>query len=433
MGLTGPAPPVYLTGMKVLILTFGSRGDVQPYVALGAALRKRGHAVTLATGQGFEAMVEGQGLTPAPLSVDVRALVESPEMKRALRSLSGKIRAWRDSKQLARRLLEETWSIACELRPDVIVYNVKALTAPHIAEALRCIAVPAFQIPAFAPTGDFANPLLPVSSLGRAVNRLSYRALVWLTVLATSGTTNAWRRERLGLAPDRARNPVAGYHPKARAVGRLHGYSRHIVPKPDDWGAEEQVTGYWFLDRGAAWEPPRELARFLEAGPPPVYVGFGSMPAEDGGGLMQTFLDGFEAFGGRAVLARGWGGFEGGALTDKVHVLDAAPHDWLFPRCSAVIHHGGAGTTHEGLRWGRPSLVCPVFGDQPYWGRRVQELGAGPAPLPQKRLTTSALVEALGALQRPEVVSRAAEIGAAIRGEPGAEAAASAIDSIVAT
>ncbi|MDJ0949479.1 MAG: glycosyltransferase [Alphaproteobacteria bacterium] len=417
--------------MKVLILAFGSRGDVQPYVALGAALRARGHAVTLATGKGFEAMIERHGLTPAPFSVDVRALIRSPEMQRALRSVSARIKVWRDSKDMLRRLLHEMWTAAREAEPDIIVYHIKAHSAPHIAEALQTVAVPSFQIPAVVPTGAFPTPLLPIPGLGRVGNRLSHKAMIWLMSVFSSATIKAWRRRDLGLVHAGPRDPFHGYAPDGRTVPRLHGYSRHLVPVTDEWGAQDRVTGYWHLEQGGGWEPPPALARFLDAGPPPVYVGFGSMPAEDSARMTQTVLEALNATGHRGILATGWGGLAEGAHPNSIHVLDAAPHDWLFPRCAALVHHGGAGTTHEGLRWGRPSVVCPVFGDQPFWGRRVLDLGAGPAPMPQKRLTAAALAEAIRTAERPAVVARAAEIGAAMRTEPGADGAASALEAMV--
>jgi len=204
------------------------------------------------------------------------------------------------------------------------------------------------------------------------------------------------------------------------------------VPRPDDWGEREQVTGYWFADQAKDWEPSETLARFLDAGPPPIYVGFGSMPSEDANKLARIVIEALDAVGERGVLASGWGGLDDSVRSEHVHLLETAPHDWLFPRCSAVVHHGGAGTTHEGLRWGRPSVICPVFGDQPFWGRRVLDIGAGPAPVPQKTLTPATLTRALAATRSPAIVSRADEIGSKLRAEPGTEGAASAIESFMA-
>lgn len=397
--------------MRILILTVGSRGDVQPYVALGAALRARGHAVTLCTGRGFEDMIDAHGLEAAPLSDNSRALVQTPEMQAALHSFSGKVRAWRAFKGMARRTLDEMWSVAQEDRPDVIVYHPKALGAPHIAEALGAVAVPSFLQPAFVPTGAFSSPLLPGVNLGRFGNRLSHQALLGLASIVTSRTISRWRRERLGLAPSGPRDLYAGFDPSGRPVPRLHGYSCHLVPKPDDWSEREHVTGYWFLDEGTDWEPPEALARFLDAGPPPVYVGFGSMPAKDPERMTGIVRAALNTVGARGLLATGWGGLDGAGYSDQIHVLDAAPHDWLFPRCAAVVHHGGAGTTHAALRWGRPAVICPVFGDQPFWGRCVAALGAGPDPLPQKRLTAAALAQALNAALSPVMQARADEVG----------------------
>ena len=419
--------------MKILILTLGSRGDVQPYVALGAALRSRGHEVIVSTGRGFETMIEAKSLTAAPLSDDVRELIQTPEIQQAMRTVSGKIRAWRASKGLFRRQLDEMWTVAREVRPDILVYHhPKGLAAQHIAEALQAIAIPTALIPAYVPTGAFPSPGLPVPSLGRLGNRISHQMVRGLISRLLSGKINAWRREQLGLVHRTARDLFNGYDPGGRAVPRLHAFSRHVVPMPQEWRDREHITGYWFSAPDTDWKPPGALARFIGAGPPPVYVGFGSMPAEDSGRLTQIVVDALQAAGQRGVLATGWGGLERVADSDTIHVLDDAPHDWLFPRCSAVVHHGGAGTTHEGLRWGCPTIVCPVFGDQPFWGRRVEAIGAGPAPLPQKRLTSDALAGALSAVRSPDVISQAADLGVALRAEPGAEGAAVVVDSMIA-
>ncbi|WP_422369600.1 glycosyltransferase [Pelagibius sp.] len=418
--------------MRILILTLGSRGDVQPYVALGAALRARGHNVIVSTGQGFEAMIEAQGLTAAPLSDNVREMIQTPEIQAALRTFSGKIRAWRASKGLFRRQLDEMWAVAQEVRPDIILYHhPKGLAAQHIAEALQIIAVPTALIPAYIPTGAFPSPGLPFGDLGRFGNRMSHKAVVGLMHRLLSGQVGRWRSERLGLAEKGPRDLFGGYHPAGKAVPRLHGFSRHLVPAAEDWGSREKVTGYWFSEPATGWQPPPALSRFLEAGPPPVYVGFGSMPGKDAGPLTQNVIDALRAVGKRGVLATGWGGLTDSSSNEHVCFLESAPHDWLFPRCAAVVHHGGAGTTHEGLRWGRPSVICPVFGDQPFWGQRVAATGAGPPPLPQKRLTAATLSEALKATEAPEMRRRAAETGEALRAEPGAAGAAAEVDAMI--
>ena len=202
------------------------------------------------------------------------------------------------------------------------------------------------------------------------------------------------------------------------------------MPPPPDWGERERVTGYWFTAPEENWQPPEALARFVAAGPPPVYFGFGSMPAQDAGRMTRSVLDALA--GRRGLLATGWGGLEAGPRSEAVLVIEAAPHSWLFPRCAAVVHHGGAGTTHEALRWGRPQVICPVFGDQPFWGRRIQALGPGPAPLPQRRLTAAALAAALSVAADPAVLARAEALGAELRAEPGTAAAADLLEALAA-
>jgi sterol 3beta-glucosyltransferase len=175
----------------------------------------------------------------------------------------------------------------------------------------------------------------------------------------------------------------------------LMGYSPHVVPHPADWPAHFHTTGYWFLDEEERWQPPAGLVDFLAAGEPPVSIGFGSMTGRDPRRLTEIVAGAVAQSGLRAVLLSGWAGLGELALPDTIYCLPGAPHSWLFPRVAAVVHHGGAGTTAAGLRAGVPSLIIPHFADQPFWGRRVHALGAGPQPIPRPKLTVDNLAAAL--------------------------------------
>jgi sterol 3beta-glucosyltransferase len=200
----------------------------------------------------------------------------------------------------------------------------------------------------------------------------------------------------------------------------LYAYSEAVVPRPADWGEHVAVTGYWFLDAPAGWPPPPGLLKFLADGPPPVYVGFGSMFMAGGAPMTTVVVKALELSGQRGVIATGWGGLTAEIGPDHVYFLEAVPHDWLFPRVAAVVHHGGAGTTGAGLRAGRPTVVCPLVGDQPFWGRRVAELGVGSAPLPRAKLTAERLAEAISAaVTDAKMQERAADLGERIRAEDG--------------
>ncbi|HMB48834.1 MAG TPA: glycosyltransferase, partial [Afifellaceae bacterium] len=367
----------------------------------------------------------------APVSTDFRELLQMPEMQEALAGFSGKLKAWRHFRGMFRRQFDEMLEIARQVRPDMLVSNPKGFVAHHIAETLQIISIPTTLQPAFVPTGAFPMFMLPFADLGRAGNRFSHRAFGRLSTWGQNKAIGDWRKTALGLAPEKHRNFMDGYHPLGRAVPHLHGYSRHIIPKPDDWGAEEHVTGYWFLQPSPDWQPPDDLARFLRDGPPPVYIGFGSMPAKNARRQTAIVLEALRLSGQRGLLASGWGGLDSGGNSDTVHVLESAPHDWLFPRCSAVVHHGGAGTTHEALRWGRPSVICPFGVDQPFWGWQINRLGAGPKPIAQKRLTGARLAAAIFEALSPDVRSRASEIGVAIRQEDGADKAAGIIEAAI--
>ncbi len=193
-----------------------------------------------------------------------------------------------------------------------------------------------------------------------------------------------------------------------------------MIPAPPDWGADKHVTGYWFLDDGEDWTPPPALIDFLEAGPAPIYIGFGSMSSRKPEETAELVIAALQLANQRAILLSGWSGLQKTDLPDTVFMIDSVPHSWLFPMVAAVVHHGGAGTTAAGLRAGVPSVVVPFFGDQPFWGGRVASLGVGPTPVPRGKLTAERLASAIQeAVTNKAMRQRAAALGAKIQTEDG--------------
>jgi sterol 3beta-glucosyltransferase len=235
---------------------------------------------------------------------------------------------------------------------------------------------------------------------------------------------NTARRQVLDLPP--LSIPTA--QARTQAMLHLYGFSPLLVPRPADWPAQYHVTGYWFLDPPAAWQPPPAVAAFLAAGPPPVYVGFGSMRAADPQAQLALILDALAQAGERGVILTP-DGLPPVAVPETVLLVNDIPHAWLFPQMAAVVHHGGAGTTAAGLRAGRPTVVVPFFTDQPFWGRRVHDLGLGPPPLPHKRLTASGLAAAIRqARHDPQIQARAAALSTQLQAEDGVTTAIAALE-----
>lgn len=209
-------------------------------------------------------------------------------------------------------------------------------------------------------------------------------------------------------------------------VPHTYCWSAALIPKPLDWPMQISISGFYFLSLANSYTPPPDLAHFLESGPPPVYIGFGSIVVEDPNALTNLIFTAVRRVGVRALVSKGWGGLGGDELDlpPRVMMLGNCPHDWLFPRCAAVVHHGGAGTTAAGVRCGKPTVVVPFFGDQPFWGSMVAKAGAGPEPVHFKKLTAEILAESIGMALSPEAQERAQELGSKISHEKGAEVGA---------
>jgi sterol 3beta-glucosyltransferase len=410
--------------MRILICTLGTRGDVQTFLALAIGLRNVGHDVTLSSDVSFSAMSAEYGVPYAPLDDSLNRLINSAQGKDALKG-KGRLKLMREVGPMLRKLMDMTWAVAQDARPELLLFHSKQLAGQHVAEKLGIPAWITMALPTHSPTRAFVNPTFGGGDYGGFINRLTHTLLLKGATAPYSKTVNAFRREALGLGPfdgDALRLHGA-------PLPRHYGYSEHVLPRPADWDEHTVVSGYGFLPAPADWRPSRELLAFLDAGAPPVYIGFGSMAFNDAERTTRIVLDAVESSGKRAIIASGWGGLSSEIHTDaRIFALDAAPHDWLFPRCAAVIHHGGAGTTAAGLRAGKPTVICPFFGNQPFWGKRVHALGGGPAPIPQKSLSNAALATAITqACDDTRLRANAEALGRAINAEDGV---ARAIDAI---
>ncbi len=419
--------------MKIFILTVGTRGDVQPYVALGKGLQAAGHAVTICTSVTFKPFIEAHGLHYVYMNDEIIRFIDSEAGRKAMAEADNlltwiklAIQLTKDIKPVYRRMLDEAWTAV--QGSDAIIYHPKALGGYHMAEKLDIPGFLSIPFPVYVPTAAFPAVVFPEWQLGGWYNKFSYMAATRMSQATMGGTVNAWRRETLDL-PKRSVLANELVRADGRPVPVLHCYSPHVLPRPMDWPATAATTGYWFLDRADDWWPPADLVDFLAAGPAPVYVGFGSISGRDPGKTTQVILDALAQSGQRGILATGWGGLQTRALPDTVFKIESAPHDWLFPQMAAVVHHGGAGTTAAGFRAGVPTIICPFFGDQPFWGRRVAALGVGPAPIPQKKLTVERLASTLEtAVSDPQIQQRATQLGKQIRAEDGVTCA---VDLIV--
>ncbi|WP_437817029.1 glycosyltransferase [Sorangium sp. So ce1078] len=406
--------------MKTTVLAVGTRGDVQPAIALGKALAARGHAVRVLAGKSFQGWIEAHGLTAIPASVDTVDIMESDLGKAWVSRGTDPLAQPRILQQIIDRFGAQMAGDAlraCEGAELILSSFTSDSYAASIAEASGAVQVsmplqPSILATRHGPTAAVA----PVPRRDSVLNLLVGKLLIEPTVWRWYGGVTNRVREELGLPPQDRR----GYLAALRRMLVVHGYSAHVVPHPPDWPPSFHTTGYWLLDEGGEYRPPEALERFLAAGEPPVALGFGSMTSHDPVATTRLIVDAVVRSGRRAVLLSGWAGLGDAALPDSMLRIDAVPHDWLYPRVAAAVIHGGAGTVAACLRAGRPAVVVPHLGDQLFWGRRVEELGVGPRAIPRPRLTSEALATAIhAAATDPGMQRRAEELGRKIRGEDG--------------
>jgi len=411
--------------MHIVIATVGTRGDAQPYVALGKVLLTRGHRITLATHEDHRELAESNGLGFRSVGGSFRALMESSSGRRWLES-GGSIRrylkALRDTfVPVAERWLGEFDAALADA--DAVLVHSASSSATCVAHARKLPYVVISPFPCL-PSGELSTGLPEIPFVMPWLNRVLYG--VGIDQLWKIGAKEMERyRARRGVVDPRL--PLWRDQVK-RGVPHVHLFSDHVLPRPKDWPACSEVTGYCFLDAPSTWQPPPALVAFLAATPTPIYIGFGSMTGMKPELLAGITREALRISKQRAVIGMGWGGIRGFDGSSDVFLIDDVPHEWLLPRVAAVVHHCGAGTTAAALRASRPSVAVPFFADQPTWARILHTLGTAPPPIQKVDLTARRLAAAITrATSDPRLAARAAAIGAAIRAESGAERAADRI------
>lgn len=403
--------------MRVALIALDTRGGVQPYLALGRGLHAAGHDVRLlTTGDAVPADPGGLSVVAiTPGTADRARGLGAAELRGLARLRLMREHAATTTAATARAALDACRGV------DLVTAGIGGMTvAPAVAEELGVPFVATHLQPIGPATAAFPGPVLrsPPAVFGQVGNIASHLLSGQALRVMFAGTVRRGRAA-LGLPTRPAPTPPD--------LPVLYGYSPVVVPHPPEWGPHRHVTGYWTFGLAAGWTPPARLTAFLAAGPPPVCIGFGSMTGRDPAALTRTVRDAVRRAGTRAVLLTGWGALEGprdGTDDADVLVADDVPHEWLLPRCAAVVHHGGAGTTAAALRAGIPAVVVPFAADQHFWASRVTALGAGPAPVPRRRLTVERLTAALVRVGTDAPLRAAASrVGARLRAEDGVAAA----------
>jgi sterol 3beta-glucosyltransferase len=422
--------------MKIVITAIGSRGDVQPFVALGGGLRRAGHDVRILTHEIYGDLAASLGLDLLPLSGDIRGIIASAPKESDPLLRRGPIAMYRENQRNA-RAMAASWMRevleGCRTADAVIVTGNSFFLGVPVAERLRLPYVQAYTSPA-APTRAFPPPFLvrrrwPRAGIGNLARHLALRQMAWQSFRSA---VNAARREVLGLPAWPMRGPWKDLERNRAWV--LYAYSTLVVPRPDDWGPHHEIVGYWFLDRSREWRPPAALEEFIAAGPPPIFIGFGnSVPPHRG--RTDLIIAALQQAGRRAVLASTREPLGRDRLPDTIFPLaDAdAPLDWLLPQMAAIMHHGGAGTAAAGLRAGIPAVTMPFLSDQHFWALRLSELGVAALPLRYRELTPGGLAAAVErVVNDATMLRRAVALGAAIRAEDGIGRAVARIEILMA-
>jgi sterol 3beta-glucosyltransferase len=411
------------------MLTTGTRGDTQPFMALGLELKKRGYRVRIAASESYQNLIEPYGFEFASLRGDVSKIIESGAADDAINADSPLkfFSSLKNEKMMGMMVnIQEDLHKAC-IGADAIVYHPGAAIGYFAAKEMNIPSILASPFP-MTPTKDYpALIFYDRPRFGKIYNKLTHHIFEWGFWKVVSGPLKKYWVQQHGEGP----NDFSCPYPKQRTAANptIISSSPTVFPVSKDWPKHVHCYGNWFMESDHTYQPEEKLAEFLEAGEPPVYVGFGSVgDKKNADETTALVIKALKLAGKRGIINTGGIGMSHAEeMTDDILFIKGVPHEWLFPKMSAVVHHGGAGTTAAGLRAGVPSVIVPYGNDQFAWGRKIHELGIGSKAIPRKELTAEKLSAAISYTQMNEIRSKAKEVGKQIRAEKGAEKAAQVI------
>jgi len=408
--------------MKFAVVTYGTEGDTRPLAALCCALMDAGHETRLLADISTLGSAKALGVPSAVLAGDIRGTLQPDHSIAGVVADGDRLRSTVSALARIANVNAESWlrqivSVAqgCDA---IIVGGLAAFAGFSAAEYLGVKAIGSGMIP-FTPTATFSSPFLPQGIIPRWLNRASHQFVNGMLWRAFRKSTNAARSRAFGL-PARAR--VWTQHPM------LYGVSPSLLPQPSDWPVNAHLCGQW-MQSEQDWTPPSALGDFLASGEPPMYIGFGSMAGFDKPKLLREMIK--AVAGRRALFYSGWSGVDAAMLPANFLVIDETPHDWLFPRTSLVVHHGGSGTTHTAARTGVPSVVVPFAADQFFWADRLRQAGVAAEALSWKHLGADQLASRMEFARTDEVAVRARALGKKMRAEEGLRNAVASIEKIM--
>nr|WP_298718540.1 glycosyltransferase [uncultured Steroidobacter sp.] len=408
--------------MKFLVLTYGTDGDTRPLAALSRALIDAGHEAHLLADGASLGIATALGVPATSIAGDIRGALRHEGAASGLFEKNGAGNTAKELARIANANAEDWLRCAVQVGRDcdaIILSGLAGFVGLSAAEYLGAKAIGTGLFP-LTPTSAFASPFLPPGKLPRIFNRLSQRLINQLLWKAFRKATNE-ARERVCALPPRKSLWVG--HPM------LYGVSPSLLPRPDDWPSNALVCGQWLLP-AKEWTPPARLSEFLAAGEAPVYIGFGSMGGFEPGRMLEAIVGGLA--GRRALLYPGWSGIDVSQLPANILAVGDTPHDWLLPRTSVAVHHGGSGTTHSAARAGVPSVVVPFAGDQAFWAERLYQAGIGARLSSWKALNAATLADSIRFAERDDVRARARAMGEKMRAEDGLKTAVTAIEAFAA-
>lgn len=408
--------------MRFTMICIGSTGDVRPYVILGRELQARGHDVGICAFTDFRELIQAEGMRFFPLYGDAKDFM-SKIMKPGATGLGYLQQVYSSLRAMIWPLLKDLES-ACD--------EAEVIVATYLGEIIRSIAevkgVPFIQTHYYPMDSNDSTPIPAGLSTrgGKVWNLATYRLAYLLISTLERLYLKEWRKEH-GMRP-RKMQAKPDYNLNGHTIPVLYAVSPLLMSRPPSWGENIHMTGFWLDEEASNYNPDESLQAFLDAGDKPVYIGFGSMTSGDMGQTLDIVLAAIRDSGVRAILSTGWGDVEI-PKQENVYVVGYVPHDWLFDQVCAVVHHGGAGTLSSGLLAGKPTLVIPFGGDQPFWAMRVRMLGLGPKPIRREKLTAAKLSRALSNLTTVQSYRVAAqEISQRLRMENGTQIAANVIE-----